>query len=102
MKNREEAEARANELWPSGQSNAYNIYNFEKRKAFLQCYDEMSKYLQKEALIELTEMGDYAKGETQKVKLEATYTEADLVSFGNYLGHEVTHADLENWKNERK
>jgi len=30
------------------------------------------------------------------------YTEADLVSFGNFLGIEVTHADLENWKNEKR
>ena len=60
------------------------------------------KAKQKEALIELTEMQQYAKGETQKVKLEATYTEADIVSLVNYLGREVTHADLENWKNERR
>lgn len=33
---------------------------------------------------------------------EKLYTEADLVSFGNFLGVEVTHADLENWKNEKR
>jgi hypothetical protein len=56
------------------------------------------------------------KGETQKAmeekleQIEATrYSEADLVSFGNYLlGKErlselgeVSHADLENWKESK-
>jgi len=82
MKNREKAEARANELFPQVE-NPYNNYHLnlvntsrvKQIDAFLQCYDEMEKQM---------------------------YTEADLVSFCNYLGHEVTHADLENWKNERK
>lgn len=46
--------------------------------------------------------------------VEKTYTEKDLVSFGNYLlsaerdrlteffKEEVTHADLENWKKVNK
>jgi len=71
MKNREESEARANELFSEKRFRHYKSL----RAGFLQCYDEMEKQM---------------------------YTEADLVSFCNYLGHEVTHADLENWKNERK
>ena len=77
---REQGEQRALELYPY--TGFYGIHE-ERRAAYLRCYDDM----QKEML-----------------------TEADLVSFGNFLlkdrsegnylmsNNLVTHADLENWK----
>jgi len=59
MKNREKAEARANELFPDSDEILQTI----ARIGFLMCYDEMEKSRQKEALIEITETGDSEKRE---------------------------------------
>lgn len=77
MKTREEAEKRAMELFPDNQyKNAIQV-----RKSYMQCFEDM---------------------------------QSDLVSFGNFLladrcegnyllsKKHVTHADLENWKNDKK
>ena len=63
MKNREKAEARANELFPFNVDASVSAFNKAQREAFLKCYDEMEKARQKEALIEITETGDSAKQE---------------------------------------
>jgi len=77
---REQAEQRALELYPSGTlPKEIEQERWSQRAAYLQCYDDMQ--------------GDML-------------TEADLVSFGNFLlstkryvsNNLVTHADLENWK----
>ena len=66
MKTREEAEARAMELFPVTTINEVNLYYEPLRLAYLRCWEEMQqdkqtcgfcveKAQQKEALIELTE-----------------------------------------------
>ena len=58
MKTREQAEQRANELWkPINPNNEHlvlvNASRARQRQAFLQCWDEMQKFNQKELLCEI-------------------------------------------------
>lgn len=77
---REQAEQRALDLYPSGTlPKEIEQERWVQRASYLQCYDDIQKDM---------------------------LTESDLVSFGNFLlsskrdvsNNLVTHADLENWK----
>jgi len=88
MKSREEAEARADELFPFNVDASVSAFNKAQREAFLQCYDEMEKARQKKALIELTETGDSATNDKELRKKAENWLE-------NYLSTKLRKSSSE-------
>lgn len=83
--NEDGTEARAMELYPDlpiTMENMHDLDNFAKREGFVKCWEEMQankqtcgfcvepseKAKQKEALIELTQMGDYKQSKQEEVE----------------------------------
>ena len=98
MKTREEAEQRALELYPTINYDQ-SVRRFQ-REAYLQCFDDMQKAQQKEALIEITDNElttdeDYRNGVRDVVKylLNAQPTDDEEV-IDNYTGSIVNNDQL--------
>jgi len=80
MKTKEEAEKRALDLFPMQFDSRDDYINSQRRKAYIQCFDDMQSSIVSFGNFLLADRGD-----------------------GNYLMSKkyVTQADLENWKNEQ-